>query len=56
MRPWAAEGMFFNFADRPADVNAILPPETCSRLAEVKRRWDPDGIIRGNHPVALTPA
>ncbi len=56
MKPWTGEGGYFNFAERPCDANAILPAETCSRLAEVKRRWDPDGIIRGNHVVALTPA
>ena len=56
MKPWAAEGGYFNFAERPCDVDAILPPETCSRLAEVKRRWDPDGMIVANHALSLTPA
>jgi FAD binding domain len=56
MKPWAAEGGYFNFAERPCDVDAIMPPETCSRLAEVKRRWDPDGMIVANHALSLTPA
>ncbi len=56
MEPWAAEGGYFNFAERPCDVDALLPPETCERLAEVKRRWDPDGLIRANHAVSLAPA
>jgi hypothetical protein len=56
MKPWAAEGGYFNFAERPCDVDAILPPETCSRLAEVKRRWDPDGMIVANHALSLTAA
>jgi hypothetical protein len=56
MKPWAAEGGYFNFAERPCDVDAILPPETCSRLAEVKRRWDPDGMIVANHALSLAPA
>jgi hypothetical protein len=56
MEPWAAEGQFFNFADRPCDVDAILPAETCSRLSDVKRKWDPDGIIRANHSVSLAAA
>lgn len=56
MEPWAAEGGYFNFADRPCDSDAILPPDVCSRLAEVKRKWDPDGRIVGNHAVALDPA
>ena len=56
MRPWASEGGYFNFAERPCDVEAILPAETCSRLAEVKRSWDPDGMILANHALALDPA
>ncbi len=56
MEPWLAEGGYFNFAERSCDVDALLPPETCERLGEVKRRWDPDGLIRANHAVSLTPA
>jgi hypothetical protein len=55
VEPWSAEGGYFNFAERPCDVDALLPPETCERLAGVKRRWDPDGLIRANHAVSLTP-
>ena len=56
MKPWAAPGGYFNFAERPSDIEAILPAETCARLGEVKRRWDPEGMIRANHNLALTPA
>jgi hypothetical protein len=56
MSPWAADGGYFNFAERPCDADAILPADVCARLAEVKRRWDPDGRIVGNHVVALDPA
>jgi hypothetical protein len=56
MQPWAAEGGYINFAERPCDVDAILPPETCSRLREVKDRWDPDGMIVANHALSVTPA
>jgi FAD/FMN-containing dehydrogenase len=56
MEPWAAEGGYFNFADRPSDTDAILPPDVCSRLAEVKRKWDPDGLVFGNHVIALDSA
>jgi hypothetical protein len=55
MRPWASGGGYFNFAERPCDLDAILPPEVCERLGEVKRRWDPDGLIRANHAVAIAP-
>jgi hypothetical protein len=56
MEPWSAEGGYLNYAERPCDLDALLPPETCERLAEVKRRWDPDGLIRANHAVSLAPA
>jgi FAD binding domain len=56
MEPWAASGGFFNMAERPAPLEEILPADTCERLAEVKRGWDPDGLIRANHELALTPA
>ncbi|HUA75541.1 MAG TPA: FAD-binding oxidoreductase [Solirubrobacteraceae bacterium] len=52
MGPWHQDGRYFNFAERPCDVDAILPPETCARLREVKRAWDPDGLIRANHVLA----
>jgi FAD binding domain len=56
MKPWADEGGFFNFADRPCDVDALLPEAVCDRLASVKRSWDPDDLILANHSVALAPA
>jgi hypothetical protein len=56
MRPWAGEGSYYNFTERPCDVDAILPADTCARLAEVKRQWDPDGMIVANHTVSLETA
>jgi FAD/FMN-containing dehydrogenase len=56
MEPWAADGGYFNFAERPCDADAILPPEVCARLSEVKRQYDPDGRILGNHAVSLDAA
>jgi hypothetical protein len=56
MQPWAAEGGYFNYAERPCDVDKILPAATCERLAHVKRSWDPDDLIRANHSVALATA
>jgi hypothetical protein len=56
MEPWAAGGGYLNFAERPCDVDAIMPAETCDRLTEIKRTWDPDAVIVANHAVALTPA
>ncbi len=56
MAPWTADGGYFNLTERPCDVDAILPAEVCSRLAEVKRRYDPNGMIVANHAVAIGPA
>jgi hypothetical protein len=56
VEPWTATGGYFNFIDSPCDVDSILPAETCARLAEVKRAWDPDGRIVANHAVSLDPA
>jgi FAD/FMN-containing dehydrogenase len=53
LAPWAAEGGYFNFAERPCDADAILPPDVCARLGEVKRRYDPDRVFRANHELAL---
>jgi FAD binding domain len=56
VQPWASGGGYFNFAERPCDLDAILPPETCARLRKVKQRWDPDGMILANHAVSLAAA
>ncbi|HYJ20631.1 MAG TPA: FAD-binding oxidoreductase [Solirubrobacterales bacterium] len=56
MAPWVADGGYYNFAERPCDADAILPAETCARLAEVKRKWDPDSTIVANHAVSLDAA
>jgi hypothetical protein len=53
MRPWRAEGSYYNFVEAPCDVDAILPPDVCARLGEVKGKWDPDGRIVANHAVSL---
>jgi FAD binding domain len=51
MRPWIS-GAYYNFTERPCDADAILPPDVCARLAEVKRKWDPDNRILANHGVS----
>jgi hypothetical protein len=53
MKPWSADGAYFNFTEAPCDVDAILPVEVCDRLREVKRRWDPESRIVANHLVSL---
>jgi hypothetical protein len=53
MAPWRGQGGYYNFVESPCDVDAILPPDVCARLAEVKRKWDPAGRVVGNHAVSL---
>jgi FAD/FMN-containing dehydrogenase len=44
-------GMYFNFAEDRLDMTKAFPPETVDRLRELKRRYDPDGLFKSNHPV-----
>jgi hypothetical protein len=53
LEPWSTSQRYFNFADRPTDLEALFAPETLERLREVKRSYDPDGLIQGNHNVSL---
>ena len=52
LEPWSTRSRYFNFADRPTDLEALFAPETLERLREVKRRYDPDGLISGNHNIS----
>ena len=54
--PWAADGGYYNYAERSCDVEALLPEETCKRLSQVKRNWDPENRIVANHSVAMATA
>ena len=56
MNPWAAERGYFNYAERPGDVDALLPADICERLGQVKRSWDPNDLIMANHSVSLATA
>jgi hypothetical protein len=53
MRPWGVDGAYYNFTEGPCDVDAILPPDVCTRLADVKRKWDPQGRVLANHAVSF---
>jgi hypothetical protein len=54
MKPFSAEGGYFNFTEAPCEVDAILPADVCDRLREVKRKWDPEDRIVANHAVAAS--
>ncbi len=53
MKPWGTDGGYYNFTEGSCDVDAILPPDVCDRLREVKRKWDPDGRVVANHAISL---
>jgi Berberine and berberine like len=45
-------GRYLNFAEQPADVEAMFPAGTLPRLREVKAKYDPDNVIRANHEIS----
>jgi FAD/FMN-containing dehydrogenase len=47
-------GMYVNFLadDSVARIAEAYPPTTWKRLAEVKRRYDPDNLFRLNNNIA----
>ncbi len=51
MAPWSTGRDYLNLADRPGDASAAFDEATYRRLGEVKRRLDPDDLVRSNHPV-----
>ena len=57
MEPWAADGGYFNFAERPCDVDAILPAETCNRLVAGQAQLGSRRAAScANHSIALATA
>ncbi|HVO55701.1 MAG TPA: FAD-binding oxidoreductase [Solirubrobacterales bacterium] len=44
-------GHYLNFCDEPTEIEAAFPAGTVARLRELKRRYDPDGLLHANHPV-----
>jgi FAD binding domain/Berberine and berberine like len=51
--PWSTNGCYFNFADRPAELDELFASDTLARLRGVKRRYDPDDVIGANHAIAI---
>ncbi|MFC8246880.1 FAD-binding oxidoreductase [Streptomyces chartreusis] len=52
-RPWSTGAVYLNFiGDEGAErVVAGLGPENTRRLADLKRRYDPDNVFRFNHNI-----
>jgi FAD/FMN-containing dehydrogenase len=50
------DGVYVNFLgdDDEAEVRRAYPGSTWTRLAAVKRRYDPDNVFRLNHNISPT--
>jgi hypothetical protein len=49
MAPWTTGRTFLNFVEKPEAMGTSFPPDVLARLAEVKRRYDPKGLIHSSH-------
>jgi FAD/FMN-containing dehydrogenase len=52
LAPWATGRRLFNFVDGEVDSRELYDQATHARLQEIRRRYDPDGVMRPNHPIA----
>jgi len=48
--PWVV-GRYANFTERPIDASTFYPEETYRRLQAIKTLYDPNELIRANHPI-----
>ena len=51
LAPWGADRNYLNFAERRVDSSDLYPAETLERLRRVKTHYDPEDLIRSNHPI-----
>ena len=51
LAPWSNGPRLSNFAGRPTSPELLFDAETLARLREVKRRYDPEGLIEANPPL-----
>ena len=49
MAPWSTGGVFLNFTEDRDAMASCFPPEVLTRLRDVKRRYDPKGLIQSSH-------
>jgi FAD/FMN-containing dehydrogenase len=51
MSPWASGSLYLNFAETEADAAAAYSAQAWERLRGLRAAVDPDGLMRGNHPI-----
>jgi FAD/FMN-containing dehydrogenase len=49
--PWTAPSMYMNFAETRRAPTALWSEHGYRRLCQIKARFDPDDLIRANHPI-----
>jgi FAD binding domain/Berberine and berberine like len=54
LAPWDAGSRYLNFAERSVDPCDFFRAATFARLRGIKARYDPDDLIRSNHPIPLS--
>ena len=51
LTPWRDNYDYYNFAETPAEANAVLPSASYLRLQQIKSAYDPDQTVISAHPV-----
>ena len=51
LQPWDAGRAYLNFAERSKIGQRLFGAETYARLRRVKAQYDPQDVIRSNHPI-----
>src|SRR5262249_16318287 len=52
LEPWDSGRDYMNFRESRQPGDRLFSPDRHERLRQIKRRVDPDDVIRSNHPVA----
>jgi FAD/FMN-containing dehydrogenase len=53
LEPSRARSGYVNFAERPTEIERLYSTDVHRRLREMKRRFDPAGLFRSNHPIEV---
>ena len=51
LHPWDFGRRYMNFTEVQVGADRLFPPESASRLGELRTRYDPDGLLQANHPI-----
>jgi UDP-N-acetylenolpyruvoylglucosamine reductase len=51
LAPWNAGQMYLNFSERPIGARSMFEADAYRRLRAIKAAYDPEDLVRSNHPV-----